>query len=55
MAETVQINELTERIAAPPQLYLLAATQLGSYSVVAVIQIVEIELGFPMVQFCQKD
>jgi hypothetical protein len=29
MAETVQINELTKRIAAPPQLYLLAATQLA--------------------------
>ena len=27
MAETVQINELTKRIAAPPQLYRLTATQ----------------------------
>jgi hypothetical protein len=26
-----------------------------SYSVIAVIQIVELKLGFPMVQFCQKN
>ena len=51
MAETVQINELTKRIAAPPQLYQLAAMQPWSYSVVAVIQIVELKLGFPIVQF----
>ena len=49
MAETLHINELTKRIAAPPQLY-----RWRSYSVVAVTQIVELELGFPMVKFSSK-
>jgi hypothetical protein len=49
MAETLHIDELTKRIAAPPQLY-----RRRSYSVVAVTQIVELELGFPMVNFSSK-
>ncbi len=55
MVETVQINELTKRIAEPPQLYWLAATQLAELQCRAVIQIMEIELGFPMVQFLSEN
>jgi hypothetical protein len=55
MAKTLQINELTNRIAAPPQLYQLAAMQPVELQCVAVIQIVELKLGFPIVQFSSNN
>ena len=55
MAETVQSNELSIRIASP--LNYIGSQRRGrrSYSVVAAIQSVELELSFPMVQFSSKN
>jgi hypothetical protein len=56
MAKTLQINELTNRIAAPPQ-FCSACTgrRQWSYSVIAVIKMVALNLGLKMAQFLSKN
>jgi hypothetical protein len=57
MAETLQINELTnhQQNCCTPQLQRLAATQLLEIQCCAVIEIVALDLGFPMVQFSARN
>ncbi len=55
MAETVPSNELTIRIASPLNFIGSQRRSRRSYSVVAAVQSVELELSFPMVQFSSKN
>ena len=56
MAKTLQMNELTNRIAAPPQFCLACTGPIQrSYSVVAVIKMVVLNLGLKMAQFLSKN